>query len=154
MVFVSTGFDSMTTPVQQLLDGVLLGDIVESMTGHDIKIERSPSHCAEIIGSHLTRCSHRTCAYSGHKLLGTADVIWEGAATSYAVLLNSRMKDYLKGQQAQPVIESYDPDNGILARAFMLESPSGVLHIHEKLFVHSIESLVHTIRNHETVRHN
>ena len=141
MVFLSAGFDSMTTPTQQLFDGVLLGDVVESMTGHDVNIERSPSHRADITGTHLTRCSHRTRAYAGHTLLGTAEIVWEGAATYYAALLKSRMKDYLKSQQAQPVIESYDPDKGILKRAFMLESSSGVLHVREQLFVHKIESL-------------
>jgi Acetyltransferase (GNAT) family len=115
MVFISTGFDTMTTPTQQLFDGILLGDVVESMTGQDVNIKRSPSYCAEIVGSHLTRCSHRTRAYAGRTLLGTAEIVWEGAATYYAALLKSRMKDYLKSQQAQPVIESYDPDKGILA---------------------------------------
>jgi len=144
----------MTKPIQQLFEGGLLGDIVESMTGYDVNIERSPSLCENITGSHLTRCSHRTRAFAGSTLLGTAEVVWEGGASSYAILLKSRMKDYLKSQRARPVIESYDPDKGILARAFMLESPSGVLHIQEKLFIHSIEPLVNNLGNYEGDRHN
>ena len=132
----------MTTATQQLFDGVLLGDIVETMTGHDVSIERSPSQCKDITGSYFVRCFYKTRAYADYNLLGTAEVIWEGTVNSYASLIKSRMKDYLNSQKARPVIESYDPDKGILARTFMVKSPSNVLHIKERLFVHSIESLI------------
>ena len=142
----------MTRTTRQLFEGALLGDVVEAMTGYDLNIKRSPSYCENIVGSHLTRCSHRTRAYADHTLLGTAEVIWEGAAISYAVLLKSRMKDYLKSQQVQPVIESYDYDRGILVRAFILESPSGVLNIQEKLFMHTIEALTNNFGDHKADR--
>lgn len=137
----------MNTPTQQLFDGSLLGDIVESITGHDLTIARSLSHHEAIQGGYLTRCSHRTRAYAGQSLLGTAYVVWEGTATYYAKLLTLRMRNYLKSHKAHPVIKSYDSDKGILVRHFMIETPSGFLHIHEKIFMLSVALLINSYRS-------
>lgn len=132
----------MTRAIQDLFDGALLGDVVESITGHDVSITRYLVHRGSSAECNPTQWCHSTHAYAGKTLLGTADVVWEGTEDSYAELLATRMKTYLNGHRARPVIGSYDPGSGILARAFSVESKKGLLKIEEKLFVNDIESLI------------
>ncbi len=131
----------MKSPSKQLLKGALLGDIVESLTGHDVIVQRSPSHSSHMQGSSMIRCSHTSRAFAGHTLVGTAEVIWEGAPDDYYKLLKSRMKDYLKENHARPINESFDAENKVLSRRFTLKSRTGTLHIHEKLFLKQIQLL-------------
>jgi hypothetical protein len=131
----------MTSPSKQLRDGALLGDVVESMTGHDVVIQRSPSHRAHMPGGSVVKCSHTSRAFAGDALVGTAEVTWEGTPDDYSKLLKFRMKDHLKASRARPINESYDPTGKVLNRHFILKSGAGTLHIHEKLFLKEIQLL-------------
>lgn len=131
----------MRSPSQILLHGALLGDVVESLTGKDVVIKRSPSRKIHAATGANMRCSHSSRAFCGKTLVGSAKVIWDGALDDYAKLLNIRMKEYLKANHAQPVNESYDSNNGVLSRNFTIESKAGLLCIHEKLFLKRLDSL-------------
>lgn len=131
----------MKSPSKQLLKGALLGDVVESLTGHDVIVQRSPSHSFHMQGSSTIRCSHTSRAFAGHTLVGIAEVIWEGAPDDYCKLLKFRMKDYLKENRVRPINESFDPENEVLSRRFTLKSRTGTLHVHEKLFLKQIQLL-------------
>lgn len=128
----------MKSPSAQLLGGALLGDVVESLTGCDVIVQRTPPRSIAVAGSSKVRSTYTTCAFSNEKLLGTAEVVWEGAPEHCAMLLNVRMKQYLKERGARPTNESYDASKGVLARRFVLESEAGVLCIQEKLFLKAI----------------
>lgn len=132
----------MRSLIELLIDGALLGDVVETLTGQDVTIERSPPNYSKIPGGIAIRCTHNTHAFLGDILLGTAEVVWEGEITSYELLIKVRMKKYLRQHHACPVVESYNPKEGLLKRNFFLESPSGILLIREKLLTHNIATAV------------
>jgi hypothetical protein len=131
----------MNSPTDQLLEGALLGDVVEAMTGHDVVIRRSGSRHTPISGSKDVRCSHSTRAFSNDVLLGTAKVVWEGTPEQYVNLLNGRMKKFLKEHGVRPVNKDYDEDNGVLTRCFTLRTVAGLLNVEEKLFLSQIGAL-------------
>lgn len=131
----------MKSPSKKLLDGELLGDVIESLTGRDVSIRRSTPRRIGLPGSSAAAWSHTTRAFSGQTLVGTAKVIWSGSQADYSALLKSRMREHLREKNAQPVNEHFDPKNGVLVRRFMLKSSMGTLQIHETLFLRQIQLL-------------
>lgn len=131
----------MSSPSRLLLDGALLGDVVESLTGQDIIVERSKSKCEAVTGGLITHCSHTVRAFAGSTLVGTAKVIWKGESDGYSDLLRGRMRNYLREHGVRPINESFDTKNEVLSRRFKLKSQKGMLCIHEKLFLKQIQLL-------------
>ena len=81
---------------------------MQSLTGHDVHIERGPSQRSHVAGNDLVRYSHTTRAYAGNTLVGTAVVVWGGVQDNYSKLLKTRMKDCLRENHVLPINDSYD----------------------------------------------
>ena len=126
----------MKSPVKELLQGALLGDVVEALTGGDLRIDRSPAIYSR------GRYSHTTRAFLGDMLLGTATVTWNGDITSYKTLLKVRMKVYLRQQKVLPVIVRHSKKTGLLHRHFALKTLAGELSICETLFTKRIATVL------------
>ena len=123
----------MRSPKDKLVCGSLLGDVVEGLTGQDLRIERynvkkSRNHTGEEI------CSHRIRAYSGRYLICTARVIWLGKSKAYALLVRERMRNFLKRNRVKPTVVSIDESKGVLNRLFIFSTHDGNLEIRERIY--------------------
>src|SRR5262252_6121451 len=83
------------SPERKILQGELLGDVVEQITGKDLRIHRfgfgrAKHHKGKSI------CQHQTKAYAGRFLVGTAHVVWIGSVAEYTKLIRQRMRIVLK----------------------------------------------------------
>ncbi|MFA6554603.1 MAG: hypothetical protein WCS89_03800 [Candidatus Paceibacterota bacterium] len=136
----------MISPAKRLLQGALLGDVVESMTGHDIIVKRSPNRFSKVDNEQKTKCSYSTQAFSGLTIVGVAKVSWEGNLDYYHCILNSRMRHYLKKTRSRPVITYYDPTKAILKRSFTHRTRFGTLHICERLYLKRIRCLTPSVK--------
>jgi hypothetical protein len=141
VVRLSPRSERMMSASEELFNGAFLGDVVESLTGHDVLIRRTRSRRFPVTGSAVVRSSYVSRAYSGRTLLGTAEVTWEGAPGAWLRIRNARMKEHLKKHRVRATNESYDPSRQVLHRRFRLKSKAGILEIRETLFLRRVQLL-------------
>jgi hypothetical protein len=130
----------MQTPLQKLFSGALLGDVIEQLTGQDLRIKRY-NITKRRQGNGKFVCSHRTQIYSGRFLIGVAHAIWTGKSSAYTKLMRERMRSFLKRQHAKPIkILKRDSDD-VLIRLFSLTTNDGSLKIEERIFLKKLARL-------------
>lgn len=129
----------MNQAIEQLRAGVLLGDVVEALTGSDLEIHRTILDPV-VLTDGSTRCAHTTSANSGSTQLGVARVTWIGSRDRYWTILQYRMREFLRANRVTATVIS--EKSGCLMRKLRVQDVQGTLEIEETIYMEGIQELV------------